>query len=330
MPNLVPAHFASMNAAADFFGPGALEISRYQAEIVDKVRRRLPFGQRISQTPATGHPSRWFEQLTIGSGAFVDPRQLQSTPTQPNRQERVVALKAITGQINYSLFDTEVTQQQGQFAYLEAKDLSDTIDGVLKTHDIALWSGTDTDYINQTTTQYFGVANQIATATPVNGISPTFSVAATGSIVDAIKTEIATMGARTDFEVRPSAFYSNPLFLDLLDQEAKKFQLYFNKVEILPGVIVQGIPTQMGIIPLIGDPGIPVTNPGGGVGARTFTGYVMEEDLVEYHWLTNPLPRVFQLGLVGNLAAQYVIVKFGAVAVKAAAYAHAQLTAAAR
>jgi hypothetical protein len=31
---------------------------------------------------------------------------------------------------------------------------------------------------------------------------------------------------------------------------------------------------------------------------------------------------VFQLGLLANLAAQYVVVKFGAVVVKGAGYAH--------
>jgi hypothetical protein len=321
MPKVL-GHFSDISAAADFFGPGALEINRFQSEMVDKVRRRFAFGQRISQTPATGQPSRWFEELAIGNAAFQDPRLIQAVASQPTRAERVISLKALTAQINYSMFDVEVTQQQGQFAYLEAKDLSDTVDSVLKAHDQALWTGNDTDALVPTSLQYFGVLAQIANATALNNVSPTFNIAATGSIVDATKTEVATMVSRTDFEVKPTAIYSNPLFLDLIDQEAKKFQLYFNKVEILPGVVVQGIPTQMGILPLIPDPSIPLVT-AGVVGARTFQIVLMEEDLVEYHWLTNPLPRVFQLGLLGNLAAQYVIVKFGAVAVKARAYAHA-------
>jgi hypothetical protein len=41
--------------------------------------------------------------------------------------------------------------------------------------------------------------------------------------------------------------------------------------------------------------------------------------------MTDPLPRVFQLGLLGNLAAQYVVVKFGGVVVKGPGYAHAVL-----
>ena len=51
----------------------------------------------------------------------------------------------------------------------------------------------------------------------------------------------------------------------------------------------------------------------------------MTEDLIEYHWLSDPNPRVFQLGLPGSLASQYVVVKFGAVVVKGANYAHYQV-----
>ena len=61
------AQFIDLNAAADFLGPGAIEIDRYQTEIFDIVRRRGVFGQRIRQVPATGHPSRFFEQTAIVS-----------------------------------------------------------------------------------------------------------------------------------------------------------------------------------------------------------------------------------------------------------------------
>ena len=39
-----------------------------------------------------------------------------------------VPLKALVAQINYNLFDMELGQQQSQFAYLQAKDLADTVD----------------------------------------------------------------------------------------------------------------------------------------------------------------------------------------------------------
>ena len=319
-----------MSAAADYMGPGAIEINRYKTEIRDMVRRRFPFGQRINNTPATGQPSRYFEQLAIPTAAFVDPRVLSATASLPQRVERAVLLKALTAQINYGLMDVEVNQQQGQFAYLEAKDLTDTVDGTLKLHDQKLWAGADSDPMLTTSYEYFGVSGQIfgAAATSVAAGGPGIAsiVSASGtSIVDTIKTQVATMAARTDFETRPSAFYGNPLFLDAIDQEGKKLQLYFNQVEILPGVVVTAIPTQMGNLPLIGDGSITtIANYAGTgyAGTNIYTGFIVSEDMVEYHYLTDPLPRVFQLGLLGNLAAQYVVVKFGAVIVIGASYAH--------
>src|SRR3954453_21795030 len=158
--------FMDLAAAADFLGPGAVEINRYQSEITDIVRRRGIFGQRIKQEPATGHPSRFFEQTAINSpsaaNAFVDPRAIVATVGTPTRVERSVPLKALVSQINYNLFDVEVGKQQSQFAFLQAKDLADAVEGLMRTHDVALWNGNDTSLSTPTTTQYYGAAAQIA------------------------------------------------------------------------------------------------------------------------------------------------------------------------
>lgn len=318
---IIPAHFAGdFKAAADFMGPGAIEINRYQTEIFDLVRRRYVFGQRISQTPATGHPSRYFEQLAIGTANTTNPRAIAVTASQPQRVERPLMLKSIVSQINYSIFDVEVNQQQGQFAHLEAKDLTDQVDAVLKLHDQNLWTGADTDLVLQTSNDYYGVSGQITTAADVNGIAHLATIAASGSLVDGVKTQVATIAARTDYEVKPSGMYLNPLFGDLFDQEAKAVQLYYNEVEVIPGVIVKAIPTQIGLLPLIPDPALTVLPSGL---QKQYTGIILSEEFVEYHWLTSPVPRVFQLGLVSNLAAQFIILKFGAVVAKGPGYAHA-------
>jgi hypothetical protein len=49
------------------------------------------------------------------------------------------------------LFVMEVSRQQGQFSMLTAKDITDTMSGVLRTSDKALWNGTDTDLVLPTT-----------------------------------------------------------------------------------------------------------------------------------------------------------------------------------
>jgi len=314
------AQFIDLNASADFLGPGAIEINRYQTEIFDIVRRRGVFGQRIKQVPATGHPSRFFEETAINSPtaaqAFVDPRNIQAVVGSPTRVERSVPLKALVSQINYNLFDLEVGVQQSQFAYLQAKDLADSVDGLLRTHDVALWNGNDTSLSNPTTLQYFGVIGQIE----AGGNSTT--IGTTASIVDGIKGTIAQMMANASYEVRPTAIYSNPVLLDLIDREMKaEFNVVLSTSEITGGLRVKNLSTQAGDLPLIPDWTIPYTGTPGS-GTAVLPCYIVTEDLIEYHWLSEPNPRVFQLGLQGSLASQMVVVKFGAVVVKGAAYAH--------
>ena len=151
--------FVDLHAAADFMGPGAIEVDRYQTEIFDIVRRRGAFGQRIKNVPATGHPSRFFEETAIAAptaaNGFVDPRNIVATVNSPTRMERSVPLKALVSQINYNLFDIEVGSQQEQFAFLQAKDLADAVTGVMRTHDVALWNGNDTSLSAPTTLPVF-------------------------------------------------------------------------------------------------------------------------------------------------------------------------------
>jgi len=314
------ARFIDLNAAADYLGPGAIEIDRYQTEIFDICRRRGVFGQRIKQVPATGQPSRYFEETAINSPtaaqAFVDPRNIQATIGAPTRVERCVTLKALVNQINYNLFDLEVGVQQSQFAYLQAKDLADSIDGLMRTHDVALWNGNDTSLSAPTTFQYMGVIGQIE----AGGNSTTIPVGA--SIVDGIKGTIAQMVANSSYAVRPTAIYANPVLLDLIDREMKaEFNVVLSTAEITAGLRVKTLTTQAGELPLIPEWTLPYTGVPGS-GSAVLPAYIVTEDLIEYHWLSDANPRVFQLGLIGNLASQLVIVKFGAVVVKGANYAH--------
>jgi hypothetical protein len=311
--------FVDLMAAADFLGPAAVEIDRYQTEIFDIVRRRGAFGQRIKQMPATGHPSRFFEETAIpaptAAQGFMDPRNISPVAQSPTRVELSVPLKALVSQINYNLFDLEVTSQQSQFAYLQAKDLADAVDGLLRTHDVALWNGTDTSLSTPTTTQYFGVIGQIEAG------GNTTTIGTTASIVDGIKSTVAAMVANSSFQVRPTAIYANPVLLDLIDREMKtEFNVVLNTVEITAGYKVKALSTQAGDLPLIPEWALGYT---GVIGTNAvLPAYIVTEDLIEYHWLTDPNPRVFRLGLPSSLSQQQVVVKFGAPVVKGANFAH--------
>jgi hypothetical protein len=314
------AQFVNLQAAADFMGPGAVEVDRYQTEITDIVRRRGVFGQRIKSVPATGHPSRFFEETAIpaptAANAFVDPRAIVPTLVGPTRVERSVPLKCLVSQINYNLFDLEVGAQQSQFAYLQAKDLADAVEGLMRTHDVALWNGNDTSLSSPTTMQYYGAAQQI------NDGGNLVTIHTTDSIVDGLKSTVAQMVASSGFEVRPTAIYANPVLLDLIDREMKQeFNVVLSSTEVAAGLKVKSLSTQAGELPLIPEWSIPYTGiPGSG--SAVLPCYIVSEDMVEYHWLTSPTPRVFQLGTPNSLASQMVVVKFGGVVVKGASYAH--------
>jgi hypothetical protein len=318
------AQFIDLLAAADFLEPGAVEVNRYQSEITDIVRRRGVLGQRIRQVPATGHPSRFFEETAIAApsaaNGFVDPRNIVATVSSPTRVERSVPLKALVSQINYNLFDMEVGAQQSQFAFLQAKDLADAVEGLMRTHDVALWNGNDTSLSSPTTTQYYGCSGQI----DAGGNSLT--IHNNESIVDGLKSMVAQMVANSSYEVRPSAIYANPVLLDLIDRELKSaYNVVLSTTEINGGIRVKALSTQAGELPLIPEWALGYTGTPGS-GSAILPAYIVSEDMIEYHWLTDVNPRVFQLGLTGSLASQMVVVKFGAVVVKGAPYAHAHIT----
>jgi hypothetical protein len=316
------ATFADIHAAADFIGPGAIEVPLYQTEIFDICRRSSPFGQRIKQVPATGHPSRFFEETAIpnpGAAGFVNPRSIVAPVVSPTRVERSVPLKAIVSQINYNLFDVELGEQQKQFAYLQAKDLVDTVSGVMVTHDVALWNGNDTSLSSPTTTQYMGAIAQIIAG------GNTVTIGTSASIVDGLKSAVAQMVANNGYYVRPTAIYANPVLLDLIDREMKsEFNVVLNTDSITGGFRVKMLSTQAGDLPLIPDWSLSYTGTPGS-GSAVLPAYIVTEDLIEYHWLGDPAPRVFQLGMPGSLAHQYVAVKFGAPVVKGGNYAHYQV-----
>jgi hypothetical protein len=316
------ASFADIHAAADFIGPGAVEVPLYQTEIFDICRRSSPFGQRIKQVPATGHPSRFFEETALptpGAAGFVNPRSIVAPVVSPTRVERSVPLKAIVSQINYNLFDVELGNQQQQFAYLQAKDLVDTVSGVMLTHDVALWNGTDTSLSSPTTTQYMGAMAQIVAG------GQTMTIGTAASIVDGIKSAVAQMVASNGYQVRPTAIYANPVLLDLIDREMKtEFNVVLNSDQITGGFRVKMLSTQAGDLPLIPDWSLSYTGTPGS-GSAVLPAYIVTEDLIEYHWLGDPAPRIFQLGTPGSLAQQYVAVKFGGLVVKGASYAHYQV-----
>lgn len=327
-----PAKFMdTLQASADFLGNGAIEINRYENEIVDMIRRESVFLQRVDRRPATGHPHRYFEQTAIAQAAFTDPRNISPTPTGPTRVERAAMIKAIVNQTNLSLFDVDVTRQQGQFAYVEAKDIDDVLNSVVVASASSVWTGTDTSLTVPTTVQYVSVLTQISALSAF-----TSSIASGASIIDGLKAQIAKMVANTTYKVRPTAIYIDPILGDYLDREAKAGQITLDRVEVTAGVQVLALQTQAGKIPLISDPWLSGAETAATVSAYGFSavpsglkGYyavIVTEKEIEMPVIHggdgNLNPRLFQLGLLSGLQGQYVGIVFDTVIVKAAGYAH--------
>ena len=320
----VQAKVMSLDAAADYLGTGAIEVPIFEKEIFDVVRRTSVTLQRMPQIPATGHPHRYFEQTAVATAAAVDPRNLSAAATGPTRVERPAFIKAVTAQSNLSLFDKDVTEQQGQFASVVAKDIDDIISAVELKRASMFWIGTDTSMSAPTTLEWVGAYTQI---------TQQFTCAPGNSIIDALKSAVATMVANATYVVRPSAIYLNPLLADYIDQEAKAARITLDEVEVVAGVTVAAISTQVGKLPLIGDPFmVPQTGAAFGfsappAGNKNYIAAILMESEVEIPVVSgreyNPNPRLFQLGLTGNLSGQFVGVKFDSMIVKGATYAHA-------
>jgi hypothetical protein len=328
---MLQTNYVDLRAAADRVSNGAIIVPEFQTEIVDLVRRAGVLGQRIEYVPATGSPSRFFEQTDIVDGTYANPQAISPTAIDFSglRVEKSVVIKAIQSQINYGLFDMETVAQQGIFTQLKAKDLKDMVNGILRLRDKGLWTGTDTVSGSQvgagTTNQYVGVLSQV---------SRTLTIASGSSIVDGLRTEVAKLYNQVAIAARPTAIYIHPLALDKLEQEVKSSNnaVKFIQTDISDGkagISVTGISTVAGVLPLIPDPfmtmnasigATPIAAAPGGQNNYPFA--ILTEDFLEYHYVGDKNPRVFQLGTVSNLNESYVGIMFGAPVVKYPGLAH--------
>lgn len=313
----------SLSAAADYSGPGALEVPVFEREIVDLIRRESVALDRTPHVPATGHPHRYFEQIAIATATSNDPRNLNATASGPTRVERAAFIKASVAQSNLSLFDRDVTEQQGQFASLQAKDVEDIITAIIVLRAHMFWNGTDTSLLVPTTLQWVGALEQITQQATIPYGS---------SIIDGLKTMVATMMANPLFKPKPSGIYLNPLLIDKIEKEAKASHIELKTVNVTVGVSVKAIATQAGDLPLIPDPYMPTDSSGNygfanpGSGLNNYYAAIVTESMIEIAYIgkgTDGKPRIFQLGLTGNLAGQFVGVQFDALIVKGFSYAHA-------
>ena len=305
------AQFVDMQAAADYMGPGAIFLPMFDTNIIDLMRQRGALAQRMNTKPATGDPSRWLEVSAKSGGAFVDKRNISGNAGSTTRAEKYTPIKAIFSKASFGLFDVEVNNQQGNFPNLVARELNDRTEDVLVLEDDKLWTGD----IDNSALEYDGVLKLI---------TDKFTIDLGDSIIDSIRTKIAAMVSNVAYHIRPTAIYMNPILLDILQQEIKNSpntirELMGRELEVVPGVVVPAISTAAGIIPIIPEPYLTSST------VNNVTSYnfaIVTENLIEYHYVTTAAPRMFKLGMLQDLAGNYVVIKFGAPVVRGAGIAH--------
>lgn len=318
--------FISASAVADYNQSHYIELPKFQKDMLDLLNRQVTIRDRIKSVMATGHPSRYWEQTKIAHNAkFVDARTGDAgkygvTGTYDEdygRKERALFIKAITSGIKYSLFDQDVVKQQGDALAEQMlnKDMADMLVDLYQTANKGIWTGAATSTEDSTSTEYCGLATQITDAVTV--ANPYSFATNTGEFVtDTIRTKMAKNLADTKFIGMPTAIYANPMTIDYLSRAELRRPNFSvdqsaDKVDLGNGFIVNTIRTQAGYLPLIPDNYIPFD-----ANTKKHTLYVVNENLIERHWIGDSEARVFKMGDTKELLDEYVAVLFDAVVAK--------------
>jgi len=282
-----------------------------------------PFYKRVKRKPESVETFRWVEESAQSRTAtMIDPRAITSTANAGiTRVEKLGKLKGMSNRINYGLFDTELTKN-GMFSYVLQDDLQNMYTDMILLENDQMFSGNDTSYSASTTVQYFGVLKAITN-------TATIPVKATGTptIAQAIKTQIAVMDARTDVNCTPTAIYMNPLTKDKMDIEENagvdKLKQY--TVECVPGTVVTGIMTVVGLLPIITDKRIPIDTSDVAVDKHPIL-ILDESKIVRHHLIGYESPVTFKMGEVQTLLTEYVAVQFANLIVEFPDRAHVIMT----
>lgn len=326
------AKFISAANVADYNQSHYWEFPEFQQGIQDFIDRKVTILPRIKTVPATGYPSRYKEQTKLPHNAtFADVRTgvdkkgsygLTSINDDYGRVEKVVFLKCLVSRIKYTLFDKEMVQQQGQETELLKKDFMDMLNDFYMTQNDKIWNGTATGPDDTSSLEYSGiltqVKNKISIAKPYD-----FTTKQGDMITDQIRAQIAKQLADAKWNVWPTAVYADPVLVDrIINEERDRAgvrQVIPDGMTLANGWKVPTINTAIGNLPLISDSALKATT----VEDKTkHTIAVINEDLIERHYLTSPTPRIFKMSLNSDLLDDYIAVLFDGLVVKGADTAH--------
>lgn len=314
------AQFMNFEDAGVKTGNGFVLVPVFEKEILDMVGKRGEMLKRIKARPATGNPTRYFEkQPSEKSAAFQDPHNLKANKFNVKRVAKSAFVKAITNEIEFTHFDREVGIQQGLYRGLTTEDVQDMVNDLLTLQDEKLWTGNDTSLSESTTNEYVGLLTQLTQK----------GVVADGVLMtDAIRTEIARLSDKKDYDAKPSVIVVNPITYDLIEQEeqARPTNHKHYEVTLTAGIKVMGVMTAMGVLPIIADPYLPLDTTTS-VGSTIHRIAILSENLLTRFYVGSDKPRIFAFGIQDeSLNEKYMALQYDCIVAKGAEYAHTILT----
>ncbi|PAV40017.1 hypothetical protein CJ260_00850 [Megasphaera sp. ASD88] len=323
--------FLSAAEVADYNTSHYWEFPQFQPGILDFINRNVTILPRIKTVAATGHPSRYREQAKLPSNAqFVNVRNgvadgsygLTSVNADYGRVEKAAFLKCLVSRIQYTLFDKEVVQQQGITEETLTKDFNDMLADFYMVQNDKIWNGKGTGPDDSSSTEYSGILTQVKTklsiATPYD-----FTTKQGDMVTDQIRAQIAKMLAEAKWNVWPTAVYTDPVMVERITMEERNRE---GTVQVVPptmklanGWEVPTINTPVGNLPLIPDAALKST---ADAGKQKHTIAVVNENLIERHYLTSSTPRIFKMSQDEKLMDDYIAILFDTLVVKGAEQAH--------
>lgn len=298
------------SGVADYNNQHAIFMPIFEAGFQDILDRSVSIVERIRSYPATGHPTRYWQQTKNPQNTtWGDVRTY--TPTEADtdygRVEKSAWIKCIQSKFTIPYFDKLVMDHQGVLPDLVAKDLADWERNMLRFVNDAIYYGTDTDLAAPTTNQYVGLFNQI---------KQTATVGASSTISDFIRTEAAKLAARTDVNSNPTAVFLNPVTLDIWEQEERALgnNIRVYDYDYKPGIKISRIPTQCGWLDVIPDKHVKLVENGANIEHKIL---LLNEEEIERRYIGSPFPMVFELPLQQSLSDERFALLFDCLIVKA-------------
>ena len=277
-----------------------LVVQDYDKDLKDYLKREFPIGVMCNSVRSTGYPHVWNEQKDIPHNTTaVDPQKGLGTDDGANARYKLKTINAnykrdnwqnalprchITG-IEYTFFDTQMQKHYGSFNQdLIAKDTQDMFVDYQRTIADEFWNGDSPSLTDTTKWTYMGILSQITDTAKIT----------IGTIAENIQSKIAKAQAQTVWLGKPNVICMNPITFDLLCKEEAKnernlYQIIIN-TDIIPGINVPAIRTQIGTIPIHLTPFIKVAESGS---TQTHKIVALNTSMIDRVWLFWDSPQMF-------------------------------------